>query len=259
MKIALIGFGKMGHMLKETALSRGHEVVLTADPVAGDADFRSGDSMEVAGKCRELNVQGIIEFTHPSVVVSNISALIPTGIPLVVGTTGWESSLEKVKALVKEHDSAFLYSSNFSIGVNIFYKIIEKAAALMNNFDFYDASSWEMHHNQKHDSPSGTALEIAKRVVAGLDRKNNIVFGNFDGKPQPEDFQVSSVRLGSVPGTHTVAFDSQADTIELTHRARSRAGFALGAVTALEWLINKNPDGTEKKGVFTTDDIFKDL
>ena len=259
MRIALVGFGKMGHMLKETALSRGHDVVLTTDPVALDADFKSDDCAKVAEKCRDLNVQGIIEFTHPSVVVSNISALVPTGIPLVVGTTGWDSSLDKVKAMVEECGSSFLYSSNFSIGVNIFYKIVEKAAALMNSFDFYDASSWEIHHNQKHDSPSGTALEIAKRVVAGLDRKNNIVFGNFEGKPLPEDFQISSVRLGTVPGTHTVAFDSQADTIELTHRARSRAGFALGAVTALEWLTEKNTDGSEKKGVFTTDDIFKDF
>ena len=114
MRIALVGFGKMGHMLKETALSRGHDVVLTTDPVALDADFKSDDCAKVAEKCRDLNVQGIIEFTHPSVVVSNISALVPTGIPLVVGTTGWDSSLDKVKAMVKEWGSSFLYSSNFS-------------------------------------------------------------------------------------------------------------------------------------------------
>ena len=126
MRIALVGFGKMGHMLKETALSRGHDVVLTTDPVALDADFKSDDCAKVAEKCRDLNVQGIIEFTHPSVVVSNISALVPTGIPLVVGTTGWDSSLDKVKAMVKECGSSFLYSSNFSIGVNIFSrKLIE--------------------------------------------------------------------------------------------------------------------------------------
>ena len=256
MKIALVGFGKMGHMLKDVSLSHGHSVVITCDSIAKDADFISSDSEKIAQAVKNSGAEGIIEFSHPSAVLNNLNALIPTGIPLVVGTTGWHDKISSITKLVESANSSLLYSSNFSIGVNLFYKIVEEAAAIMNSFDEYDVASWELHHNQKADSPSGTALEIANRVLKNIDRKTTIVTDSFKRKPEPQEFHVASVRLGSVPGTHTVAFDSSADTIELTHTARNRGGFALGAVRALEWLVSPNKDNALKKGVFTMNDVM---
>ena len=150
-----------------------------------------------------------------------------------------------------------MHSSNFSIGVNLFYKIVEEASRLVGNFAEYDAAVWEMHHSQKADSPSGTALDVAKRVLLGMKGKNEIVTDAFHEKPLPSQLHVSSTRCGSVPGTHKVFFDSAADTIELTHTARSREGFALGAVHALENLVHFLAEGTLKPGaLYGMSDVF---
>ena len=262
MKIALVGYGKMGHMLEQTALSFGHQVVATIDVIAQDASVKvkSGDYEEVAKAVKESGAEGIIEFTHPSSVMGNIKALLPLKLPLVVGSTGWVDKEDEVSEMAKSCGGTIMHSANFSIGVNMFYKIVEEAAKLVNNFTEYDAAVWEMHHNQKADSPSGTALEIARHVMAGDKRKTKMVTDAFHDKPLPEELHVSSTRCGSVPGTHTVFFDSNADTIELTHTARSRQGFANGAVHALENLKKYLDDGTLKSGaLYGMSDVFRGM
>lgn len=238
MNIAIIGYGKMGHIIKDIAINAGHNIVLTADIVANDASFhiQDEDAKSLQDAVLSCKTQGVIEFSHPSAVLSNIKALLPLKIPMVVGTTGWKDSEEEVRALAKKTGGTLVRSSNFSIGVNMFLRIVEEAAKIMANYPEYDVATWEMHHNQKADSPSGTALEIAKRITSHYD-KNSLVIDAFHTKPQATQLHVSSTRCGAVPGTHTVFFDSSADTIELTHRARNREGFARGAVRCLEKLV----------------------
>ena len=259
MKIALVGYGKMGHMLESTALSFGDEVVTTIDVIANDAKVKvsAGDYEAVAKAVKESGAEGIIEFTHPSSVMGNIKALLPLKLPLVVGTTGWNDRHEEVAQMAKDCGGTIMTSANFSIGVNLFYKIVEEAAKLVNEFDEYDAAVWEMHHNQKADSPSGTALDVAKHLLNGFTKKNEIVTDAFHTKPNANQLHVSSTRCGSVPGTHTVFFDSPADTIELTHTARSRQGFASGAVHALENLKNFLDQGKLVPGkLYGMNDLF---
>jgi len=259
MKVALVGFGKMGHMLALAAGKRGHEVVCTVDPFAPDASCVTKDPAVMARAVRESGAAGVIEFSHPSAVLANLQALIPTGIPVVVGTTGWLDRVEDIRSQVDRSGSALLYSANFSVGVNLFFRMVSEAARVMAEFEEYDAAVFETHHNQKADSPSGTGLELARRIMDNLPRKTKLVTDAFSRKPEPDELHLASMRVGTVPGTHTVYFDSVADTIELTHTARSREGFALGAVRALEWLVEAGPGNVPKKGVFTMDDVFASL
>ncbi len=262
MKIALVGYGKMGHLLEQTALSYGHEVVTTVDVAAPDAKVKvaAGDGAAITAAVKSSGAEGVIEFSHPSAVMGNIEALLPTGLPLVIGTTGWTDREAEVAALAARCGGTLMRSANFSIGVNLFYKIVQEAASLVSNFSEYDMAVWEMHHNQKADSPSGTALEIARRVMAGNKAKTEIVTDAFHERPKANQLHVSSTRCGSVPGTHSVFFDSPADTIELTHTARSRQGFASGAVHALERLSAMLSDGTLKPGkLYGMADVFPGL
>lgn len=259
MKIALVGYGKMGHMIEECARSCGHEIAVTVDVAADDASAKvpAGDYEAVARAVKSSGAEGIIEFSHPSAVMGNIKALLPLGIPVVVGTTGWNDRHQEVSDFAASCGGTIMTSSNFSIGVNMLYKIIDEAVKIMEPFSEYDISTWEMHHNQKADSPSGTALEIAKHILANTGRKTEIVTEEFHEKPKPEQLHVSSTRCGAVPGTHTVFFDSAADTIEITHRARSRVGFAMGAVHALERLCNGVKNGNLVKGrLYGMSDLF---
>lgn len=251
MKIALVGFGKMGHMIKDSAKELGDEVVVTVDSVAADADVKATDSASLVRAVKESGAEGIIEFTHPSAVVGNLRALVPLGIPLVVGTTGWADAEKEIGELCASTGGTIVRSSNFSTGVNMFYKIVEEAVKILSPYSEYDIATWEMHHNQKADSPSGTALEIARRILANTDKKTEMVTDAFHQKPAAGELHVSSTRCGSVPGTHTVFFDSPADTIEITHRARSRQGFAMGAVRAMEAL-----DKALKSGKITRGKIY---
>lgn len=262
MKIALVGYGKMGHMLEQSALSFCHDVVTTIDVFAQDAKVKiqNGESKAVADAVASSGAEGIIEFTHPSSVLENIKALLPLKIPMVVGTTGWNDKKNEVAALAAKCSGTIMTSANFSIGVNVMYRIVEEAARLINNFSEYDAAIWEMHHNQKADSPSGTALEIANHLLSEFKRKNSIVTNEFKEKPLPSQLHVSSTRCGSVPGTHKVFFDSEADTIEISHTARSRKGFANGAVHALENLCSMLKDGRLKSGsLYGMNDVFPEL
>jgi len=257
MKIALVGYGKMGHMLEQAAISLGHQIVATIDSFAPDASVKVTNSTEIVKAVQESGAEGIIEFTHPKAVIENIQALIPLKLPLVVGTTGWYDNLDKIKDLVKKENSALFYSPNYSIGVNMFYKMVEHASTLMAQYDEYDCAVWEAHHNQKADSPSGTALAVAKAVMNGNPAKTEMVFDAFHQKPEHNQLHVSSTRCGSIPGTHKVFFDSPADTIEITHTARSREGFAMGAVRCLNWLSAGISDGFLTVGnVYTMKDFL---
>ena len=191
-----------------------------------------------------------IDFSVPSAVVSNIRLYAEAGKNAVVGTTDWLEHIDEVKRIVMDSGTGLIYTSNFSIGVNMFFKIVEHAAELMNNFSDYDAFVHELHHNQKIDSPSGTALSIAKIMIEKIDRKKSILSDTSKGKINADHLHITSTRIGSVPGTHTVGFDSSADTIELTHTARNRSGFALGALFAAKWIQGK-------KGIYTMGDVLK--
>ncbi len=257
MNITLVGYGKMGHIIENIAIQKGHKVVATIDAYASDATITVKTQEELANAVQNSGADVIIEFTHPDAVLDNINTLLPLGIPLVVGTTGWAKNVPEVTELAKKHNCPLFYSSNYSIGVNMFYRIVEEASKLISDYEEYDVALWDAHHTQKADSPSGTALDLAKAVMKGNSKKTETVVDAFHVKPQPHQLHVSSTRIGAFPGTHTVFFDSTADTIELTHRARNREGFALGAVLAAAWLFDGLKNGGLSKGnTYTMDDML---
>jgi 4-hydroxy-tetrahydrodipicolinate reductase len=253
MNIALIGYGKMGKMIEQIALSSGHTISAIVDPFAAS----TAGGIQIAKTITDANfdsVDAAIEFTQPDTAVANIIALAERKIPTVTGTTGWLERMDEVNKAVEKTNSSLLWASNFSIGVNMFYRIIWYAAQLANNFSEYDAGGFEIHHNKKMDSPSGTAKVLIEGVLARLDRKNKIIWETMNRKPEADELHFPSLRMGSVPGTHSLFFDSTADTIEITHTARSREGFASGAVRAAQWLT-----AIKRHGVFTIDDMMKEL
>jgi len=253
MNIALIGYGKMGKMIEQIARAGGHNVTVIVDPFAKDAPSGIKINKSIA-EADFSSVDAAIEFSQPDTAVANIIALAERKIPTVVGTTAWQGQMAAVTKAVENAGTSLLWASNFSIGVNMFNRIAWYAAELANNFSEYDAGGFEAHHNKKMDSPSGTAKTLAEGVLAKLDRKKKIVWETIDRKPEADEFHFPSLRLGSVPGTHSLFFDSPADTIEITHTARSREGFASGAVQAAKWLTSQ-----KRQGVFTIDDMMNEL
>jgi 4-hydroxy-tetrahydrodipicolinate reductase len=252
MKIALIGYGKMGKMIERIAIAQGHTIAAIVDPVAKDTPAGIPVSKSVA-EANFDSVDAAIEFSVPATACANITALAQRKIPTVAGTTGWLDKMDEVRKSVESANSALIWSSNFSIGVNLFYRIAWYAAELFNNFSDYDVGGFEAHHNKKLDSPSGTAKTLAEGVLSKIARKDKIVWETLDRKPAADELHFPSLRMGHVPGTHSLFFDSQADTIEITHTARSREGFASGAVLAAQWLTAK-----PKHGIFTMDDMLKE-
>jgi len=251
MKIAIIGYGKMGKMIEQIARAQGHVIAAVVDPFATDAPVKISKTIAEADLS---SVDAAIEFTQPSTAVENIIALAKKKIPTITGTTGWHERMDEVTQAVKAADSSLLWASNFSIGVNLFYRIAWYASQLANNFPEYDVGGIEVHHNKKMDSPSGTAKTLAEGVITKIDRKKKIVWETMNRKPENDELHFPSLRLGSVPGTHSLFFDSSADTIEITHTARSREGFASGAVSAAVWLTAE-----KRRGVFTIDEMLKDI
>lgn len=230
MKIALLGYGKMGKVIEKFALQRGHQIVLRKT---------SNDSF---GGLQNADVA--IDFSVPSAAVHNISECITAGIPVVSGTTGWLEDYQKMADLCQENNAAFLYGSNFSLGVNLFFELNDYLAKLMARFDEYTAKMEEIHHTQKLDKPSGTAISLANSII------NHTHYNNWTlENPQHDELFIDAQRIENVPGTHSVFYNSTVDTIEIKHTAHSRDGFALGAVIAAEWLQNK-------KGVFTMKDVL---
>lgn len=245
-KIAIIGYGKMGHEIEKIARTKGIEISATIDPTDKNAGFREITKKSLSG------CDVAIDFSSASSAINNIRKVSEAGKNMVVGTTGWYGSLDEAKEIIRKSGTGLVYSPNFSIGVNIFLKIVGESSKLFNKAAEYDPFIYEGHHNQKADSPSGTARELASMLIKNIKRKKKLVFDRLDRKILPEELHVASYRAGSIPGTHVVGFDSEADTIELKHTARSRAGFASGALLAAEWLKNK-------KGFYTMHDFMSEF
>ena len=216
MKIALIGFGAMGKLIKTLAENKKHEITVIIDEAEADSTAE-----ELAEKLKHADAA--IDFSTAEAVLRNAEACLLAKIPLVEGTTGWNSEKEDVKSLVEKYDGAFVFGANFSVGVNLFYRITDFAAKLFAKFADYETFIEERHHSRKKDAPSGTALKL-KDIVAQHITK---------------EFSVAASRAGNIPGTHIVGFDGTADTVELIHTARSREGFAAGAIVAAEWIVGK--------------------
>jgi 4-hydroxy-tetrahydrodipicolinate reductase len=245
MKIAIVGYGKMGRLIAEIALTRHHEVVIV-DPFSTAAHHKNLDELV------EQQIDCAIEFTTPEQVVKNITKLTDLKINQVVGTTGWYNEIPQIKNLIAKSSIGFLYAANFSLGVNLFMQLTKVAAQIVNNFPEYDISALEFHHNKKSDSPSGTALKLADILLENIERKTTLLTNTCDRQIEPHELHFPSLRCGSFPGTHEIIFDSDADTISLKHTARSRSGFALGAVIAAEWL-------NQRQGFFEIDQLIADL
>ena len=236
MKIALIGYGKMGHMIEEIATSRGHEVVLKID-VNNQQEF----TKENLGKADVA-----IEFTNPESAFQNVMNCLEFGTPVVSGSTGWNNKLEQAKSFCRDKNGSFLHTSNFSIGVNIFFEVNRLLAKLMDSQPEYDVTLREIHHTAKKDAPSGTAVTLAEQVLSNLGRKNKWV---NEASAKKEELSIISERIDPAPGTHYVKYSSEVDDIEIIHTAHSRKGFALGAVLAAEYIA-------DKKGLFSMKNVL---
>jgi 4-hydroxy-tetrahydrodipicolinate reductase len=282
MNILIAGYGKMGKIIETLAIERGHRIVAAVDPFYPGAKTASGAPVfkaiadigkagGTAGSAAALAIDVAVEFTRPDTAAANIKALAEQRIPVVTGTTGWldrldtqpspkgeGSPLDEVTQAVNAAGSSLLWASNFSLGVNLFYRIAEFAAKLADPFPEYDVGGYEVHHNKKVDSPSGTAKTLAEKVLAQMKRKKVAVYDKLDRPPAPDELHYASLRVGSVPGIHTLSFDSPADTIEITHTARGREGLASGALTAAQWLA-KGSGGKARQGVFTMDDVLSEI
>ncbi|WP_282180508.1 4-hydroxy-tetrahydrodipicolinate reductase [Maribacter stanieri] len=230
MRIALFGYGKMGQMIEQIARNRGHEIVAKIDENTQDIDF---NSMDVA-----------IDFSMPEAAFGNITKCLNNNVPVISGTTGWLDKYEDAITLCNDKKGAFIYASNFSLGVNIFFELNNYLAKMMQNLPEYKVSLEEIHHTQKLDAPSGTAITLAEGVIAN----SNYSEWKLDNSSDTI-LPITSKRIGKVPGTHTVDYDSVVDSISIKHTAHNREGFALGAVTAAEWIIGKT-------GVFTMRDVL---
>jgi 4-hydroxy-tetrahydrodipicolinate reductase len=278
--ILIIGYGKMGKIIENLALEQGDRVAAAVDPffkgektLSGAALYRSipemadalgypaGGGDETAAPAAPL--AAALEFTGPATAADNIRALAERRIPVVSGSTGWLDRLEETRALVTAAGSSLLWASNFSLGVNLFYRIAAFAAKLADPFPEYDVAGYEVHHNKKADSPSGTAKTLADLVIKNMGRKTTAVYETLDRPPRPEELHYASLRLGAVPGVHSLILDSPADTIEITHSARNREGLAGGALRAGRWLLRCPGPGQEpglpRRGVFTMDDALADI
>jgi 4-hydroxy-tetrahydrodipicolinate reductase len=230
MKIALLGYGKMGQTIERIAVERGHEIVLKKD------EFNTYEGLS--------NADVAIDFSIPAVAVENISSCFYSNVPVISGTTGWLDRYEEMATLCTEKNGAFISSSNFSLGVNLFFNLNEYLAKIMSKFDSYKVEMEEIHHIQKLDAPSGTAISLAKGVIENSDYTNWTM-----ETPESKEIAIVAKRIGDVPGTHTVTYNSTVDTIEIKHTAHNRDGFALGAVIAAEWIVGK-------QGIFTMRDVL---
>lgn len=235
MKIALLGYGKMGKEIEQVALERGHEI---------SAKFDDQHPVAAAGK---IEADAAIDFSVPDAAVASIRKCVDQNLPLVMGTTGWYDQFEEMKRYIQEKDGSFLYATNFSIGVNLFFKLNKVLAEIMDNHTDYEVNMKEVHHTEKLDAPSGTAITLAEDLLTKINRKKSWINQPSSNK---EELSIVSERIPEVRGTHRVHYHNDIDEITIEHKAKSRKGFALGAVLAAEWLINK-------KGIFTMKDVLE--
>jgi len=244
MKIALIGFGKMGQAVYKLALEKGHNVELVIDHKHERANLPELSPEKLEG------IDVAIDFSNGKSVLKHLNICKENGVNLIIGSTGWYDQMPQIKEIVEKSKIGFLWSSNFSIGINIYYKIVEAGSKLINKFEEYDVWGHEIHHHNKADSPSGTAKILGEILLENIDRKTTIIDEKLDRKIHKNEIHFSSVRGGAVNFAHDIGFDSAADTITISHSARNRDGYALGAVKVAEWLNGKN-------GFFEMDDFLK--
>ena len=230
MKIALLGYGKMGKTIEQIAVSRGHTIVLKIDQHTTNYDITQAD---VA-----------IDFSVPTAAVGNLSNALKNNVPVISGTTDWLQDYDDIIRLCEERDGAFIYASNFSIGVNIFFELNKQLAKMMTQLETYKINIEEIHHTQKLDAPSGTAITLAEGIIENSDYKKWSL-----NQSDSETLPITSKRIADVPGTHSILYDSLVDSIEIKHTAKNREGFALGAVIAAEWILGKT-------GIFTMKDVL---
>jgi 4-hydroxy-tetrahydrodipicolinate reductase len=236
MRIAIIGYGKMGKTIEALAIAKGHEITLKI----------GSQNVEDLNATNLKDIDVAIEFSAPHLAFENVSTLLKAKIPTVCGTTAWLRDLPQAKQLCIENNTAFIYASNFSIGVNIFFEINKQLAMLMNKQPQYNIALEEIHHTQKLDAPSGTAVTIAEEILQNITRKNNWVNNKTNNK---NELEIISKRIDPAPGTHSVTYSNPIDTIEIIHTAHNREGFAGGALVAAEFIANK-------KGVFEMKDVL---
>jgi len=246
MNIAIIGYGRMGRAIHEAAIENNIKVVSIIDPTDPEATHK-----KITHEAFE-NVDVALDFSRADAVLDNVKKIAKLKCNIVMGTTGWYEKLNVVKKIVEENEIGFIYSPNFSIGVNLFFAIVNKAAELFNKAKWYDAYVYEIHHNKKIDSPSGTALQIANIIMSKMERKKKILTEMINRKIEPDELHVVSIRAGNVFGLHVVGFDSDFDNIELRHEAKNRKGFALGALLAAKWIMNK-------KGFYNFIEVFNEI
>ncbi|BAV94292.1 4-hydroxy-tetrahydrodipicolinate reductase [Ichthyobacterium seriolicida] len=232
MNIALLGYGKMGKAIEKTAVEKGYKIVARIEKKQSNINFNNADIA--------------IEFSTPSGAFENIKQCIENKIPVISGTTGWLDNYPQIVELCTKHEGTFLYSSNFSIGVNIFFEIIKKTSKIMSKFKNYSVGIEEIHHTEKKDSPSGTAIKIAEEIINQTDKTRWIL----NHSQRPEDIPIVAKRVDNTTGTHTVLYKSDIDDIEIKHTAHSREGFVMGVMLASEWILGK-------KGVFSFRDILE--
>ncbi|WP_179006047.1 4-hydroxy-tetrahydrodipicolinate reductase [Winogradskyella forsetii] len=230
MKIALLGYGRMGKSIEEIALNRNHSITLKVEDASSDYDFKNAD---VA-----------IDFSIPSAAVFNIKKALDAGVPVISGTTGWLEQYDDVIAYCKEKNGTFLYASNFSLGVNLFFELNKKLSTLLSGFPDYSTEIEEIHHTQKLDAPSGTAITLAEQII----EQTNYTNWTLD-QPKSNEIHIEAKRIENVPGTHEITYNSEIDAISIKHTAHSRQGFAMGAVIAAEWI-------KDKKGIFSMKDVL---
>ena len=242
-KLGIIGYGKMGKLIESLAPSEGFEIVSIIDPNLKNNRI-SAETLRDADVC--------IEFTSPETAVSNIREIAKFKKNIVTGTTGWSDKIDEVRKIVRQNDIGFLYGYNFSIGMNLFYSIVQETTKLMNNVTDYDPYGLEIHHNQKVDSPSGTAKILSEIVLRNSDRKSKNQFDRTNRKINSDEFHFASIRAGNNPGEHIIGFDSEADSITLRHSARNRTGLATGALKAAKWMHGKT-------GFYDFSEVFKEV
>ncbi len=244
MKLALLGSGRMGREVERLAHAADHEIVVSLDSQRNPG----GDALRDAIADADV----VVDFTRPEAALRNIEDIARAGLPMVVGTTGWYDEIDKVYDIVRAHGTGLVWAANFSIGAQALLRLVEHAAKFLDRFEEYDPYVIEHHHRGKRDAPSGTGLRLAEKIIASMSRKDQSLAGNPDGRIPTHAVHVASVRAGEAFGQHKVGFDAAAETIELTHTARSREGFARGALYAAEWI-------RQRTGVFEFSELFEQV
>lgn len=247
MKIAIVGYGVMGKLVAKAVLDRGHEIAAIIDHSTSNAHYKNLADMEQAE-----GIDVFIDFSAPETAMDNIKQACRLQKPLIMATTGWYEQLPDAQAMAEKAGIGLVWGSNFSVGVNMFWQVVERASQLLANQKEYDVFVHEFHHKRKKDSPSGTAITTAHKILENFPRKNQVITQTLDRAITEDELHVSSTRGGDVPGTHQVYFDSPFDTIEISHTARTREGFAVGAVMAAEWV-------KDKKGFYAFPEIFSQI